>query len=120
MSVSIKGKEIRKEINMSIYEKDNYMSNIGRINLRGLIEKTPTTLQDMCTALRIDEKLVFDYIYNKEELKLKYLLKIANYFNVSLCWLLTNEDKIGAFVTLTKDYALSRAKEEDEKRGLTK
>ena len=72
-----------------MYNKKNVFYNLAK-NIRKLREKKNLTQLDVCINTNISRTMYQIYEKNPADIKLSTLLKIANYFNVSIQDLLEN------------------------------
>ena len=75
-------------------EKVEKYDVIGRANLKSMLNSRGymPTLKILSIKTAITQQDIQNYIDNNGSLKIWQLQRIANYFKVSLCWLLTNEE----------------------------
>ncbi len=67
-------------------------------NLRNLIEGRGMTVKDFCIDVEIPSATISRYLTGDRVPKISYILKICDYFNVSLDWLFgVSEDKLDIY-----------------------
>lgn len=64
-------------------------------NLRRLIDSRGITIKDFCIDAEIPAPTISRYLTGEREPKLTYIIKICDYFNVSIDWMFgVSEDKV--------------------------